>query len=105
MDPVWIENRRYLETELAQILQHPNEIYLLKQTYNMFDNPNLKIFAVDFDPIVVFGVATDYCILAAVLGFRNLNKTVYLIDDAIKAVIPASGKEALVKCEMPVAFS
>jgi nicotinamidase/pyrazinamidase len=97
LNPVWLENRVYLPAELAQIKQHSSEIYFLKQTYNMFDNPNLKILAVDYDPVVVFGVATDYCISAAVLGFRNLHKTVYLVTDAIKAVNPDDGRKALKK--------
>jgi len=97
MDPVWIENRHYSDNEISQILQHPDEIYFLKQSYNMFDNPNLEILSADYDPIVVFGVATDYCILTAVLGFRNLNKTVYLVEDAIKTVNPDDGQKALEK--------
>ncbi|MBN2601220.1 MAG: cysteine hydrolase [Candidatus Marinimicrobia bacterium] len=97
MDPVWIENRHYSDNEISQILLHPDEIYFLKQTYNMFDNPNLKILSADFSPIVVFGVATDYCILTAVSGFRSLDKTVYLIEDAIKAVNPDDGQKALEK--------
>ncbi|MBU0713688.1 isochorismatase family protein, partial [bacterium] len=97
MDPVWIENRRYSDEEISQILQQPEEIYFLKQTYNMFDNPNLEIISADYDPILVFGVATDYCVLAAVMGFRNLNKTVYLVEDAIKAVNHENGQKALEK--------
>ena len=99
MDPVWIENNHYSDNEILQILQHPDEIYFLKQTYNMFDNPNLEIISADYDPIVVFGVATDYCVLAAVMGFRNLDKTVYLVEDAIKAVNHENGQKALEKMQ------
>ena len=104
MDPVWIGNRHYSDNEISQILLHPDEFYFLKQTYNMFDNPNLEILSADYDPIIVFGVATDYCILKAVSGFRNLDKTVYLIEDAIKAVNPDDGQKALERMRAVSAF-
>ncbi len=98
-NPTWIENRPYSPAELTEILRHPDEIYFLKQTFNMFDNPNLESLVSDFNPIVVFGVATDYCVLAAVMGFLDLGKTVYLVADAVKAVTPEDGQNALKKMQ------
>lgn len=45
--------------------------------------------------VVVYGVATDYCIKAAVLGLRRLHLTVYVVDDAIAGVAVKSAIEAI----------
>jgi nicotinamidase/pyrazinamidase len=97
INPTWIENRLYSTAELTSLQQHPHELYFLKQSFDVFDNPNLTKLVAPFDPIIVFGVATDYCVLAAVRGFRKLNKTVFLVTDAIKAVNikPDDGHKAM----------
>lgn len=95
--PLWVENRVYSDKELSKLQKHRHELYFLKQSIDMFDNPNLAKLVDFYDPIVVFGVATDYCILTAVRGFRKLDKTVFLVTDAIKAVNlkPDDGDKAL----------
>lgn len=98
-NPTWIENRPYSRAELTEILRHPDEIYFLKQSFDMFDNPNLEFLIKDFNPVVVFGVATDYCVRAAAEGFLTRRKTVYLVKDAIKAVTPEEGENALQKMQ------
>lgn len=94
-DPVWINNRHYTDTELSIIKKHVDELYFEKQSYNMFDNPNLEKLAKIFSTVVVFGVATDYCVLAAVIGFRKMNKTVIVVEDAIKPVSIEGEQKAL----------
>ncbi|HDP68785.1 MAG TPA: cysteine hydrolase [Candidatus Marinimicrobia bacterium] len=94
-NPTWIENRPYSQKQLTRILQNPDEIYFLKQSFDMFDNPNLEFMVKDFNPVVVFGVATDYCVRTAVTGFLKRKKTVYLVKDAVKAVNPEDGQTAL----------
>jgi len=97
INPIWVENRLYSTAELSKLQQHPHELYFQKQSFDVFDNPNLTKLIAPFDTIIVFGVATDYCVLAAVRGFRKLDKTVFLVADAIKAVNikPEDGQKAM----------
>ena len=44
---------------------------------------------------VVYGVATDYCVKAAVLGLLKRGQAVLLVEDAVAAVAPQSGAAAL----------
>ena len=44
---------------------------------------------------VVYGVATEYCVRAAVLGLLRRGRSVALVEDAIRAVDPAQGEAAL----------
>ena len=48
-----------------------SKLLLLKKSFNDFTNPNTDplLDALDPDEIVVFGVATDVCNDAAILGF------------------------------------
>jgi len=97
INPIWIENRLYSTTELTKFQKHPHELYFQKQSFDVFDNPNLAKLIAPFDPIIVFGVATDYCVLAAVRGLWRLSKTVFLVTDAINAVNvkPDDGQRAM----------
>ena len=95
LNPLWVENRKYTADELESIFSHQGEIYFEKQSFNLFDNPNARIVLDRFKLFVVFGVATDYCVKAAVLGLLEMGKTVYVVKDAIKPVAPESGEEAI----------
>jgi nicotinamidase/pyrazinamidase len=44
---------------------------------------------------VVYGVATDYCVKAAVLGLQKRGLQTYVVQDAIKGVAPETTKQAL----------
>ncbi len=82
-----------------------NGLYFEKQSYDVFTNPNLKVFLelADVKQAVVYGVATDYCVRAAVLGMQKQGVQCYVVEDAIKAVNidfngnpdPEFGKKAL----------
>jgi nicotinamidase/pyrazinamidase len=101
LHPFWIENRNYQKSDLLKIKRHSNELYFLKQSFNVFDNPNMRRLSAPFATVVIFGVATDYCVLAAVLGFREMKKSVFLVADAIKPVNvnPGDGEAALQKMQ------
>lgn len=75
----------------------PTGIYLEKQTYDIFTNPYteelLKIRGIG--EAVIYGVATDYCVKAAVLGMQKRGIQCYVVEDAIKGVAPATTKSAL----------
>jgi nicotinamidase/pyrazinamidase len=64
------------------------EILLLKKNYSVFTNPNTEALleALDPDEIVVFGVATDVCNDAAILGFLLRGRRVRFVEDASRGL-------------------
>ena len=75
----------------------PGEIYFKKQHYDIFTNPEFSAFLKQIKVIeaIVYGVATDYCVKAAVLGMQMRNVQCYVVEDAIKGVDPKTTKGAL----------
>ena len=100
-------------------------VYLEKEVYSLFANPNAN-FILDtlvFEPMltntsleqlrfIVFGVATDYCVKAAVEGLvrycqlrkrvlhSTLNFEVALVTDAVAPVTKAGGEAALAQMKL-----
>ncbi len=74
-----------------------DHILFEKQTFDVFSNPKIDAYLQHLKPerVVVYGVATDYCVKAAVESLLKKNLNVYLLTDAIKAVDPSSEKEIL----------
>jgi len=70
-----------------------------KTTYSAEDNPNYDAIleALGARRAVVFGVATEYCVLDAVLGLARRGFKVDVVVDAIKPITEDGGKEALGK--------
>lgn len=67
------------------------EIILEKATPNVFDkekgNVNADLLVQEYvNTAVVYGVATDICVLAAVKGLRERGVEVYVVKDAIKGL-------------------
>jgi nicotinamidase/pyrazinamidase len=64
------------------------EILLLKKNYSVFTNPNTEALleALDPDEIIVFGVATDVCNDAAILGFLQRGRRVRFVEDASRGL-------------------
>ena len=80
------------------ISQLPPQIIFEKQTYSFFANQNLDAFteklkAEGLDEAIVFGVATDYCVNAAVQGLLERGFKTYVVTDAIKPVYPEKESE------------
>lgn len=71
--------------------------YFEKQSYDVFTNPNCEEFLkrLKVNQAVVYGVATDYCVKAAVLGMQRRGIKCYVVEDAIKGVAPDTAKSAL----------
>ncbi len=63
-------------------------IYFEKQSLDVTTNPLFdKVFdSIKTEGVVVYGVATDYCVKAAVEGLLKHNIQVYLVTDAIKGI-------------------
>lgn len=74
-----------------------NAVLIEKQSYDVFTNPAIEpmLQAMDVKKAVVYGVATDFCVKAAVLGMQNRGIQCYVVVDAIKGVFPDKTKSAL----------
>ena len=70
-----------------------------KPTYSSQDNPNYEAIlqAMGLRHAVVFGVATEFCVLADTLALCRRGFKVDVVIDAIKAITEAGGREALEK--------
>ena len=68
-----------------------------KPTYSSQDNPNYEAIlqAMGLRHAVVFGVATEFCVLADTLALCRRGFKVDVVTDAIKAITEAGGREAM----------
>src|SRR3712207_6078718 len=64
------------------------EILLLKKNFNVFTNPNADplLDALDPDEVILFGVATDVCDDAAILGLLQRGRRVSFVEDAARGL-------------------
>lgn len=81
---------------LAEALAAPQTVFE-KHVLDGFSNPNVETALRLLAPrtVVVYGVATEYCVQAAVLGLLTRGYRVIVADDAIAGVTPAGIHEAL----------
>jgi nicotinamidase/pyrazinamidase len=90
------------ERELHAMIDTPRALMLEKEVYSLFANPNAEAVLghLAATRYVVFGVATDYCVRAAVLGLRKYapHAETFLVTDAIAAVDAAGGTRAIEEC-------
>jgi nicotinamidase/pyrazinamidase len=75
----------------------PGQVILQKTTFSLFSNPAADRYLERFRPerVVVYGVATDYCVRQAVEGLRERGFDVTVVSDAIAGVTPDGSREAL----------
>ena len=85
------------ETPPHEMVSGADLVLLEKQTYDVFTNPNTtEIFqAANADEHIVYGVATDYCVKAAVCGLLDRGHNVIVVEDAIAAVDENAGNDAI----------
>ena len=64
------------------------EFLLLKKSIDVFTNPNADLLLARLDPgeIVLFGVATDVCDDAAILGLHARGRRVRFVEDAARGL-------------------
>lgn len=77
-------------------------VYFEKEVYSLFANPLAERFLRSFTEMlpappemIVFGVATDYCVKAAALGLAERGYKTALLTDAIAGITPAGTQAAL----------
>jgi nicotinamidase/pyrazinamidase len=70
------------------LIEGRRELLLLKKNFDVFTNPNAEALleALDPDELVVFGVATDVCDDAAILGFLRRGRRVRFVEDAARGL-------------------
>jgi nicotinamidase/pyrazinamidase len=73
------------------------EFFFQKQNYDVFTNAylNNSIEDLGIERVIMYGVATDYCVKAAAIGMAKRKIEVYVLTDAIKAVASDTEKQAL----------
>ncbi len=93
-DNIIIENR---EQEITESIMGHDQIIVESQTFDIFESINTDeiVNRLDADNYIVFGVATDYCVKAAVLGLLKRGYNVSLVTDATKAITKDGEEHAL----------
>ncbi|MBI1955603.1 MAG: cysteine hydrolase [Acidobacteria bacterium] len=74
---------------------------LEKADLDMFTNPQADdlVKRLDAEQYVVYGVATEYCVRLAVLGFLKRKRPVTLLLDAIREIEAEGGQKSLQEME------
>jgi len=96
--PLFVENRWYPSAELEKMVRtHRSEIVIKKQLLDPFSNPATAPILELLDPqlIVVYGVATDFCVNQAIIGLTDRKRRVWWVQDASRP-IDAAGAQ---RCE------
>jgi nicotinamidase/pyrazinamidase len=88
VDPLPLGLVPYPPGMLRDLVADRREILLLKKNYSVFTNPSAEplLAILDPDEIVVFGVATDVCDDAAIVGFLNRGLNVAFVEDAARGL-------------------
>jgi len=83
--------------KIADAVENTTPIYFSKPTYDVFENQEITRFLKEHSvrKAFVIGVATDYCIKAAVLGMLNLGIHCYIQKSQIAGVDKKTTEEAL----------
>ncbi len=93
-DNIIIEN---VEQDITESMLDHEQIIIEGQTFDIFESINTDEIAKKLDAhnYAVFGVATDYCVKAAVLGLLKRGYNVSLVTDATKAITKEGEEKAL----------
>ncbi len=73
------------------------QTFLAKQTFDIFDRPEADalLATCGIRDWVVYGVATDYCVRAAVLGLAKRGCRVTVVSDAVQGIAPDTTTRAV----------
>ena len=89
-DPFPISLTPYPPGKLPELVRGRRELLVLKKTYSAFSNPNLEplLEVLRPDEVLLFGVATDVCNHAAVMGLLARGYSVAFVEDASRGLEP-----------------
>ncbi len=87
-DPLPLSLTPYPPGLVRGLVEGRRELLLLKKTYSAFSNPNLEplLGVLAPDEVILFGVATDVCNHAAVVGLRDRDYRVAFVEDAARGL-------------------
>jgi nicotinamidase/pyrazinamidase len=87
-DPLPVSLTPYPPALVPELVRGRRELLVLKKTYSAFSNPNLEpvLAALAPDEVILFGVATDVCNHAAVMGLLGRGYGVSFVEDASRGL-------------------
>jgi nicotinamidase/pyrazinamidase len=73
---------------VPELIRGRRELLFLKKNFDVFTNPNAEavVEALDPDEVILFGVATDVCDDAAILGLLRRGRRVRFVEDAARGL-------------------
>ena len=96
--------KEFVLCQMIRKVQLPNnlldhqQIFIEKQTLDVFDNPHtekiLEYLPLDAE-FLVFGVVTEYCVRCAARGLLSRGRRVSVIRDAVEHLNPAAGSKTI----------
>ncbi len=86
-----------LDGDAAREAVSAGAVVLRKEKLDAFSNPSMDILlrSLPGARFVVYGVATEYCVKAAVLGLLERGREVVVVEDAVRAVAEETGRAAI----------
>lgn len=89
-DPLPLSLMPYSPGMLPDLVRDRRELLVLKKTFSAFSNPNVEplLELLAPDEVLIFGVATDVCNHAAVMGLLARNYDVAFVEDASQGLSP-----------------
>ncbi len=87
-DPLPLSLVPYPPRHVGEVAKGHRELLLLKKSFDAFTNPNAEPLVEALDPaeVIVFGVATDVCDHAAIMGLLRRGRTVTFVTDAARGL-------------------
>jgi len=87
-DPLPLTDVPFPPGLLPELVAGRRDVLLLKKSFDVFTNPNTAALleVLDPDEVILFGVATDVCDDAAVLGLLARGRRVRFVEDAARGL-------------------
>jgi nicotinamidase/pyrazinamidase len=88
IDPLPLSQVPFPPGLVPGLVAERREILLLKKNFNVFTNPNADplLETLDPDEVILFGVATDVCDDAAILGLLARGRRVRFVEEAARGL-------------------
>ena len=88
VDPLPFSHIAYPPGLVRELIAGRREILLLKKSFDVFTNPNADAVLEALDPseVILFGVATDVCDHAAIIGLLRRGRCVAFVEDAARGL-------------------